>query len=1080
MNLRLALVFLTVCCLVTPPSWADGARLYKSSPIQITADGSEVWVAQQDNDSVARITTATDVVLEIPLPDSGQSHSPRGLSVTDDGSEVWVACHDSDRVYVLSGVDGTELARIDLPWGTGPYSIVLAPPEVGGQQTHALVSGYRGSTVVVLDVATRSVDKVLQGVWHSPLAISFAADGSAWVSHLFADGEHTRLSRVDLSDPNEPQVTTLVRVTAVIPQNASSTSPRLPDGGYVTPRGHLAQVPAGQDQGRLWVPSQYQNIHNDGPTPDATIQATIRKIDLSSRSLASGTNLVSNPQHPAKIILSAVDVHDPTQGGTAVYDGPGWDAQVSGPIDLAFSQDGTTAYVLFEQSEDLLVMPTSTPPVRPAGSSPLVEISVGKRPMGLVASPVSSLAWVLNTLSRDVSVVDLAAGTELRRIATNPVTGEPFGAARLRGAQIFHSSNEDTISLNRKVACASCHFNGEHDGRIWDFQHLPGNHGPRHTPTLLGLAASLGPLDPNTGWGQLHRSGDRDEVQDFEHTFQGVQMGGTGFLPGTVHPELGTPNAGRNADLDALAAYTFSLPTPARSPHRLADGTLSEAAVRGATFFLGTDPGHPADAACATCHLPTAGFSDQLFHDVGQAVRPGESELNNRVPANHVNTASLLGLWTTPPYTGVFTFAESLMASLLDFRTRPGARAPHGDLDTLTLRQMSDLQEFLLSLDGDLTGAEVLAAVDQVPPRVLRVSPTSLTQLEVWFDESLEQSSAQTLSTWQIRQLPSGTPVSVLGASLDLHNTDRVTLTVDPMGDGCNSQDLELVVVGPLLDRADSASGGMANALLNAPPVPFSLGSQLTITLGASGYENLTVPVHDAATIPGLSNWSHGGAWIFPNGNTTNTGFVRFEWETAFRTATGVTDAADLLEARISLQPTNGDAQTIEVRRVLQEWFDHRGHDFNNNPVDPATGRGGPTWRSSEHGARLWNSNNARATQPGVEGDDPADYFGSWDTAHTPDATLPMSSIIDRFEVSGPRVSDAFRFWFDNPSVDFGYALRVLPGGDLDTRFEGVEHELGGDGPVLTLTYNLVGSCSGLFADDFESGDTSAWSATFP
>ena len=109
----------------------------------------------------------------------------------------------------------------------------------------------------------------------------------------------------------------------------------------------------------------------------------------------------------------------------------------------------------------------------------------------------------------------------------------------------------------------------EQDGRAWDLQHLPGAHGPRQTQSILGLFLSMGPKDPATGLGQLHRSGDRDEVQDFDHTFRGPQMGGTGFIPAAqLQPELGAPNAGRDPDLDDVAVYVLGLAPLMRSPRR--------------------------------------------------------------------------------------------------------------------------------------------------------------------------------------------------------------------------------------------------------------------------------------------------------------------------------------------------------------------------------------------------------------------------------------------------------------------------------------------------------------------------------
>src|SRR5438552_16385928 len=87
-----ALAALAALLAVTPrAALAAGARSFKSGPIQITADGSAVWVVNPDHDSVSRIATATLAVTEYPLPQSGggppQRHNPRGVSVREDGSE---------------------------------------------------------------------------------------------------------------------------------------------------------------------------------------------------------------------------------------------------------------------------------------------------------------------------------------------------------------------------------------------------------------------------------------------------------------------------------------------------------------------------------------------------------------------------------------------------------------------------------------------------------------------------------------------------------------------------------------------------------------------------------------------------------------------------------------------------------------------------------------------------------------------------------------------------------------------------------------------------------------------------------
>ena len=1008
--------------------------------MQVTADGRWVWIANADQDSVTRVDATTLAAQEFPLP-AGTRHVPRGLSVAEDGSTVWVACHDSDRVLVLSGADGSLLATIPTGWGSGPYSVALSR-----DQSRALVTLHRAEALAVLDVASRNLTQRLEPVYWSPLGIAWMEDGvTAWVSHLFADGEDPFLTRVDFSGP-EPKVVTKLIVKSTTPKQSSRLAAQAPydiaEGGYLTFRGHLAQIPSVTGRNRAWIPTQYNNINEDIYTPDSTIQSTIRTLDL-------GSHVIPNT-NADKVILTAVHVHDPA--GNNPYVGPGWDAHVSGPVDIAFSADGATAWILFEQSNDLLVVPTSTPAVKPATSAPLVEIPTGYRPLGLAVSPTRDVAYVWNSLDSDLSVIDLATNTPISRVAltSRPALSDPRA---LNGARLFHSSVDPSppggisrISSNEKVACASCHPHGEHDGRIWDFQHLPGNHGPRSTMSLLGLSLSFQP-GQTSGRGSLHRSGDRDEVQDFDHTFSGVNMGGTGILGAAANADLGPPNAGRSPDLDDLDTYLMGLPPIPHSPHRDADGALSEAAIRGATFFVGASPAtRSADAGCAGCHVPETGFTDHGFHDVGQRRPSVETELQAFNWA--VNTPSLVGVWTSPPYDGVAGFASSILGVLVDCR----GRSSHGTLSGLTGRQMRDLAELVMSLDGSTTASEIRAARDVDPPRVVRVSPTSLTRIEIWFNESVDPSAASP-AAWRVGRL-GGPDVPVTGATWDGQNGDRITLTVNALAGDCTPVTYEVQPLGPIADLADRASGGTANLLDvtdASNTLSFPLADTLTITLGASGYENVTVPVHDASVVgPALPTWSHGSVWLGINANGATTGFVRFAWESPFAAATQVTSAADIVDARFALHPEWGDLQDVEARRVLQSWSDGGNGDWASANL------GSPTWANHAPGL-AWNVGNAMATAPGVDGAAVSDYGGAADVGAVPDAVVSTTSINEPWVISGPGITDAYRFWFANPSVDWGHALRIRNRGNWyhEAKLANGSWELKQESPVLTVTYAI-------------------------
>ena len=1043
-----------------------GARLFKSGPIQITADGQFVWTVNPDNDSISRLQTSNETATEFTLP-AGSKHAPKGLSLTENGSEIWVAAHDSDKIFIF-GSNGSLLKTIDLPWGSGPYSVAISP-----DQETAIVTLHRAEAVAILDVPSRTLTHILGHIFWAPMGIAWTDNGAAaWINHIFAPGEHPLQTRMDFSGP-EPRVSAAIRITPADPRSANGLAApyNIPEGGYLNIRGHGAQIPAASGRNELWVPTQYHNFTTESYSADSTMQSAIRHIDLTKRTLLH--------DNADKVILSAKYVHRAVGGG--VYEGPGWDAQVAGPVDVAFSVDGQMAYLLHELSADLVVLPTSTPAVKPAGAAPLPEIKVGDRPIGLAVSPTEPKAYVYNLLSRDFSVIDLAAKTELKRIPATPITGEPFDSTRLLGAKIFHSSDDPRISKNAKISCASCHINGEHDGRSWGLHNLPGNHGPRSVPSLLGLSLSMGPKDPARGWGQLHRSGDRDEIQDFEHTFQNIQMQGTGFLGANAKPELGEPNAGLSTELDALANYLLQLEPLQRSPHRAPGGALSEAATRGATFFTGSNRVQKrADAGCAACHVPETGFVDFKFHDIGQRRENNEEELNARTPAWHVNTLTLVGVWATPPYSGLAEFGEAhsaegaMIGLLLDSAKRANALNHHGKPDGLTGRQLRDLAEFVLSIDGNMTAAEVRGARDTTPPRIIRAEPASLTRIDVWFNETVQEQSAENLAHWELTD-SSGQELPITSATWDPQNGDRVTLA------GLELQPHSayiLSVAGPILDDAASATGGTANSIDTAAPEnnrTISIPDRLTITLGQSGYENLTIPVHDTAMVgPGLSTWSHDSVWIAPSGNNppSTTGFIRFGWQNPFRQFTATTDPAQIIKASFSVRPEFGAGQRLDLRRVLKRWSDPpTGNDWNQAAT------GAPTWRDSAHPNTRWASPGAGRL--GTMGTSVSDYNAANDLASRIDAAVELNALNHRAEFASPLITDAFRFWFANPAVDYGYALRLAPGATQDLKFERLENGLNDHGPVLKITYLLPGATPRLEASKSGPNVQVRWPADY-
>lgn len=335
----------------------------------------------------------------------------------------------------------------------------------------------------------------------------------------------------------------------------------------------------------------------------------------------------------------------------------------SSPWETVVSPDGKCLFVVFAGTDDLFACNLINDDYRELGYRQYLKL--GKNPRAARVSPDSNTLYVYQAL--DFSVVALDAKT-LKTLATIPVTSNPLGDAVLRGKVLFYSAQQPMVG-RRWITCASCHPDGDSDGRTWS-----NPEGLRNTQALFGLA-----------WTHpLHWSADRDEVQDFEHTIRGPLMQGRGLISEAPRQELGEPNKGRSADLDALAAYTNSH-RHNLSPH--AKGGLSDAAKKGRSVFFAEE------TRCAVCHAGPL-FTDSrpagkgIMHDVGTG---GDDPKEKLGPA--YDTPSLLGAYRTAPY-----LHHGRAESLPDVLTKCNPDDKHGKTSHLTAQQIADLVEFLKAL----------------------------------------------------------------------------------------------------------------------------------------------------------------------------------------------------------------------------------------------------------------------------------------------------------------------------------------------------------------------------------------------
>jgi hypothetical protein len=260
------------------------------------------------------------------------------------------------------------------------------------------------------------------------------------------------------------------------------------------------------------------------------------------------------------------------------------------------------------------------------------------------------------------------------------------------------------------------------------------------------------------------------------------------------------------------------------------------------------------------------------------------------------------------------------------------------------------------------------------------------------------------------------------------------------------------VIPGAIGDTAGSVTGGSTNRLDVTDPrnaLRFTVGSTLTVTLGASGDETIRIAVDDAGVAgPDRPDVGHDSGWLSTQAaGLTAKGFVHFDWESAFEDATGVTDSSAIVDASFSVESDWGVGQVVAARKALKPWTDaHAGDDA----TDPA---GGPTWTYASWPSVAWNIPGASAY--GGDGLTASDYGGAFDVTAAPDAVAEVSEIGARAVFGGPAILAAYRFWYAAPQLDHGHALEQASPGAPELKLRSAEASLGQHGPVLTITYAL-------------------------
>lgn len=511
----------------------------------------------------------------------------------------------------------------EIPVGDDPRSIAVTP------DNRALIANHGADTLSVIDIGRREVITTLDLGGVSPYGVVAGDNSRAYVTLQHSSA----VAVVDL---------TRYAVTAHIPTPPMPTALALwGDFLYVShfwtgeisliylPVGRVVQTTrTGADtalfaaiepditRGIAYLPQTRLNAQNPRLTFDTIAFPVVNVLDLRGLSVI----------RPAQIALDTAD------------------RPVNMPFAAALDRFAQRLYVANAGTNDISVIDLNTGQARG-------NIKVGLNPRGLILNPNSTILYVHSALDNTITTIN----TETLTInSVLPISVVNVPADVLLGAHLFHRADDPRLNQDGWVSCATCHFDGGSDGRVW----MGFPDGPRNTPHLYLL-----PETPPYTW-----SGGWDEIADVEIKIRQIGAG-TGLLEGMPANEpLGLPHSGASADLDVLTAYIVSL-RPPRNPTQF-DPDLVQ---RGRDVFEAS--------GCPQCHVGRVG-TDLQPYDVGTA-----SPLEQRGPM--FDTPSLRFLWLSAPY-----FHDGSAASLRDVFFRGG---PHSAASTAPPEALHALEAYLLA-----------------------------------------------------------------------------------------------------------------------------------------------------------------------------------------------------------------------------------------------------------------------------------------------------------------------------------------------------------------------------------------------
>ena len=601
-----------------------------SQPLALDASGSILVVANPDNNTATLFDVAADKHTRVQETWTGLE--PNGVAVMPDGTRAYITNTVSGSVAVMSITRGGRLSmryQSEIPAGTEPYGVALTP---NGRKLY--VTNARSNNVTVIDTATNRVVKTIEGVGLEPRGIAITNDGDAddddetvYVTQFLALPVNGKLDGED--DSKSGLVTILDTKTDTVVTTAELKPLR--DTGFKAAGDAIRRIapPAVVTEEVLTnptgaYPNQLNNIAIKGdfayiPNTAASPNGPIR-FDVNTQALVAGIDRRTNKDADV-----TQNLHFAVKQQTATPK-----LFMTQPWAMAFKNRGNDGYVLAAASDVAAKINIDPQTGRitilrnPNENTRVQQIPTGKNPRGIVINGSDSRAYIMNYISRDVTVIDLTKQPEpvlATMRSTNLPQAGSFEEVIHVGKELYNASVgsfdpnspfeppiKGRMSNNGWGSCGACHPNGLSDNVVWIFPA-----GPRKT---ISQHADFDPSDVNK-MRMLNWSSNRDEQEDFELNIRGVSGG-----PGLIVRADGVTQEPNVQDLTAIASGGRNQLTVRNVPAWDAIKTYIQFGIRAPLSPVRTDDADVIageqvfrDSNCQSCHGTAMWSTSRVRHN---------------------------------------------------------------------------------------------------------------------------------------------------------------------------------------------------------------------------------------------------------------------------------------------------------------------------------------------------------------------------------------------------------------------------------------------------------------------------------